>query len=156
MISVDVADHRFQLRAAAVIVEDDFVLLHRFEGDAYWALPGGRVEAGEDATATLVREMREEVGEPISCGELLFVVENFFAIGSRPYHEIGLYFATCLAGASPLRDRTGVHLGSEGKHRLEFRWFTLAQVASLDLHPSFLRHELAAPRAGIKHIVQRG
>ncbi len=156
MISVDIADHRFQLRAAAVVVEDEFVLLHRLEGDEYWSLPGGRVEAGEDAASTLVREMHEEVGESITCGELLYVVENFFAGAAKPYHEVGLYFAARLAGPSLLRDRSRAHLGCEGKHRLEFRWFALAQLANLDLRPSFLRRELSAPRAGVKHIVQRG
>lgn len=48
MISVNIAGHRFQLRAAAVVVHGGFVLLHRLQGDAFWALPGGRVEPGED------------------------------------------------------------------------------------------------------------
>ena len=42
MISVDIAGHRFQLRAAAVVVHDGLVLLHRLVGDAYWALPGDK------------------------------------------------------------------------------------------------------------------
>src|SRR5689334_21162768 len=99
MISVDIAGHRFQLRAAAVIVHEGFVLLHRLDGDEYWALPGGRVEPGEAANATLVREMIEELDEPVECAELLYVVENFFAHAGKPNHEIGLYFRTALRPA---------------------------------------------------------
>lgn len=35
------------LRAAAVILNNDAVLFHRREEDAFWALPGGRIEPGK-------------------------------------------------------------------------------------------------------------
>jgi len=47
MISFNIAEQRFNLRAAAIILQDDLVLLHRVEDDAIWALPSGRVEPGE-------------------------------------------------------------------------------------------------------------
>lgn len=78
MISVDIAGHRFQLRAAAVVLHAGHVLLHRHEDDDFRALPGGRVEPGEDAASTVVREMREELGESIACDALLYLAENFF------------------------------------------------------------------------------
>lgn len=52
--------------AAAVIERPgEFLLAQRPEGKAYpgyWEFPGGKVEAGEDARAALVREVREELG----------------------------------------------------------------------------------------------
>ena len=156
MISVDIAGHRFQLRAAAVVVDDGLVLLHRLEGDTYWALPGGRVEPGEDARATLVREMAEELSEPVECNELLYVVENFFVHADKPNHEIGLYFRTHLVPASVLLDKSRSHIGVEGGKRLEFRWFPAAILREVDLRPSFLRESLARPSLGFEHIVQRG
>ena len=105
MISFDVNDHRFNLRAAAVFIVDDFVLLHRLEGDAIWALPGGRVVASEDGAAAVVRELLEKLGETVECGELLFVIENFFEHQSRSNHEVGLYFSARLNADSPLRSR---------------------------------------------------
>jgi 8-oxo-dGTP diphosphatase len=53
--------------AAAVIVRPDgeFLLAQRPEGKpyhGYWEFPGGKIEAGEDARAALVRELREELG----------------------------------------------------------------------------------------------
>ena len=59
MISFDLGSHRFQVRAAAVIVHEESVLLHRLESDDFWALPGGRVEPGEEASDTVVRELYE-------------------------------------------------------------------------------------------------
>lgn len=96
MISFDVGAHRFQFRAALVIVRDGHVLLHQIEGQNFWCLPGGRVEPGERAAHTVVREMREEVGSEIQVGKMLWSVENFFRDGERPHHEIGLYFTRCL------------------------------------------------------------
>jgi 8-oxo-dGTP diphosphatase len=53
--------------AAAVIERPDglFLLAQRPAGKpypGYWEFPGGKIEAGEDARAALVRELREELG----------------------------------------------------------------------------------------------
>ena len=48
---------RFNHRAAAVIVKDGHLLIHRNIRDAFWALPGGRIqlmESGETALALVV------------------------------------------------------------------------------------------------------
>jgi len=123
MIAVDIGGFRFQLRAAAVIVDDRSVLLHRLEGDEFWALPGGRVEPDEDARSTLVREMNEELAESVECDDLVYVVENFFTHAGKPNHEVGLYFVTRLKHESVLLNKARSHWGAEGGHRLEFRWF---------------------------------
>lgn len=130
-------------------------MLHRFEQDEFWALPGGRVEPGEDAASTVVREMQEELHQAVACGPLLFVVENFFAYREKPNHEIGFYFRVVLPGDSPLLDASRSHLGREGDRALEFRWFPLAGLGDVNLHPSFLRSALARPMPGVGHIVQR-
>ena len=40
-------------------------------GRGLWSVPGGRVEAGEDDAAALVREMREETGLEVVPGPLI-------------------------------------------------------------------------------------
>ncbi|SHE29108.1 ADP-ribose pyrophosphatase YjhB, NUDIX family [Lampropedia hyalina DSM 16112] len=128
MISFDIGNHKFQLRAAAVIVENGYALLHRLEGDPIWALPGGRVEPGEAAASTVVREMLEETGEHLECGGLLFVVENFFEYNGKLQHEVGLYFRSALRPESHLRNKTISHQGIESDKTLEFRWFQLDEL----------------------------
>lgn len=156
MISVDIGGFRFQLRAAAVVIHDRSVLLHCLEGDKFWALPGGRVEPGEDARSTLVREMDEELTEAVECTELVYVVENFFTYASKPSHEVGLYFTTNLRPESALLDKSRSHWGVEGDSRLEFRWFAIDQLVGLDLRPSFLRQSLSRSVLQFEHVVQRG
>jgi ADP-ribose pyrophosphatase YjhB (NUDIX family) len=155
MISFDVANHRFTLRAAAIFLQDNSVLLHRLADDAIWALPGGRVEPGEDAASAVVREMLEEVAERVQCGELVFLVENFFEHQSQSQHEIGLYFFAHLEPESPLRVSSHSHFGVEGSKRLEFRWFPRSELSQVNLHPSFLRTALAKPRLLFEHVVHR-
>ena len=49
MISFDTGLGVFRYRAAAVCIHDDHALLHKFVGNDFWGLPGGRVEFGETA-----------------------------------------------------------------------------------------------------------
>ena len=154
MISFDLDHHTFHLRAAAVIIRQEQVLLHRLAGDTVWALPGGRVEPGEPAASATVREMLEETGEAIDCGGLLFVVENFFEHKGRSQHEVGLYFGSTLSPDSRLNDMTVSHAGIEGGKVLEFRWFALSDLSHVNLHPAFLRLSLAAPNEVVRHVIQ--
>jgi len=171
MISVHLHGQRFQVRAAAVILHAGCALLHRAPGDGYWALPGGRVEVGEEASATIVREMREELGEEASativremreelgeeveCGRLLHVAENFFDLAGRRNHEIGFYFLVSLPEDSPRLDKTRSYRGIESHLDLEFRWFPIAELAAVNLRPTFLHASLASDPLAFSHAVQR-
>ncbi|MBS7349255.1 MAG: NUDIX hydrolase [Comamonas sp.] len=156
MISIDISGHLFQFRAAAIFAHDGHVLLHRCEPDTFWALPGGRVELGEDAQATIIREMKEELNESVECGRLLYTVENFFTYSSKSNHEIGLYFQASFHPDSALLEKSRSHIGVEMEKRLEFRWFPKESLQKLEIYPSFLRESLSQPINGFQHIVQRG
>jgi len=155
MISVHLHGQRFQVRAAAVILHAGCALLHRAPGDEYWALPGGRVEVGEEASATIVREMREELGEEVVCGRLLHVAENFFDLAGRRNHEIGFYFLVSLAHDSAHLDKARTYRGIESHLDLEFRWFPITELAAVNLRPTFLPASLAADPLVFSHAVQR-
>lgn len=154
MISFDAGTHQFHLRAAAVVAKHECVLLHQLEGDSFWALPGGRVEPGETAAAAITREFQEELGIPVQCGELLWVVENFFSYADKPHHELGLYFEVTPEGGSIL-ESAGPFIGTEGSRSLKFAWFDRARLAEIDLRPSFLIDALANGKSSFTHVVQR-
>ncbi|MDQ7970225.1 MAG: NUDIX hydrolase [Oxalicibacterium faecigallinarum] len=156
MISFDIANHRFQLRAAAVFVHNAHVLLHRIEGHDFWALPGGRVEPGEEARTTVLREMKEELNESIECDKLLYLVESFFEDAGKQNHEIGLYFLTRFVSDSPMLDVKKMHRGVEGEKKLEFRWFPQHELSDIALYPSFLCQALSASELRFQHVIQRG
>jgi 8-oxo-dGTP pyrophosphatase MutT (NUDIX family) len=155
MISFDAGHCEFNLRAAAIIVDQGRVLLHRQRGDDFWSFPGGRVEVSESGSFAVQREMQEEIGERISCGELLWVVENFFTYRGRAHHEIGLYFRAELASESRILNFQGPYEGIERDRRLSFDWFSTSQLSDIEIRPSFAAAELMAMRPGVRHLVHR-
>ncbi|WNG26925.1 NUDIX hydrolase [Cystobacter fuscus] len=155
MLSFDTPTHRFHLRAAAVIRQGARVLLHRLETDTIWALPGGRVEPGEESAATVVRELREELGIEATVSHLLWVAENFFPHAGRNYHELGMYFEVTLPDDSPLLTGPGPYFGSEPGAVLRFQWFTLEELERLDVRPAFLTRALASTSPVPMHFVVR-
>jgi len=155
VISFDTGSHRFNLRAAAVIFHDEYVLLHQVEGDDFWCLPGGRVEPGEHAAQTVIREMEEEVGASVQIEKTLCIVENFFSYNGRPNHEIGIYLVARLEPGSPLLDLAVSHSGHERNKRLTFTWVARQRLSEIDVRPVFLRQLLQADRVALAQVIQQ-
>jgi 8-oxo-dGTP pyrophosphatase MutT (NUDIX family) len=148
-----IVDHvQFNFRAAAVIVDDGYVLLHRADYEAFWSLPGGRVEAGEPSATTIARELAEELGPTCDAqvGRLLWVIENFFSHEGARFHELGMYYHVTLGAANPYRAKDRAFNGieddlplHEGEPiRLIFQWFPLETLADMPLYPITLRTRL--------------
>jgi ADP-ribose pyrophosphatase YjhB (NUDIX family) len=155
MISVRISGQRFSVRAAAIIRDEAQILLHRPVGEEVWALPGGRVEIGEESSAAIAREMAEELGENIKIGRLVYVVENFFEYSGEQFHELGFYYEASLDSQSKLLDKSKSHIGVESNLKLEFRWFPSEELMGVNLRPSFLKETLAQAELGFHHVVHR-
>lgn len=151
-LSFDVGGALFNYRVAAVLIQDGHVLLHRAEGDDFWSLPGGRGEILESSVTTLEREMAEELGVTVRAERLLWVVESFFTLGGRRFHEIGFYYKARMLD-DRLQDKGREYRGREQGRRLVFRWFPLADLRSARLYPVFLRDGLRALPATVCHVI---
>lgn len=123
-----------RLAPSAIIVRDGCVLLaRRPEGKSFaglWETPGGKAEEGEDARATLARELREELGCESVIGE--GVAEAWLSppVTSQCY-RIPFYVCTLLGEPRPL-------VASE------LRWCTAEEAVALPLTPASA------------HVVERG
>ena len=153
MISFRTGSHRFHLRAAAVIVHEGAVLLHQAQGDAFWALPGGRVEPGEEAAHAVKREMREELCVDVRVVQLAWLAENFFDHQGDSHHEIGMYFLAALDVNSALLGNPGPFCGTEGDKPLTFAWFQMSRLAAVDIRPAFLATLLTEQDFTFRHVV---
>jgi 8-oxo-dGTP diphosphatase len=71
---------RPEVAVSAVAVSDGRLLLVQRapgrSGGGVWAVPGGRVDAGERLRDAVVRELREETGLRARCGDLVGWVER--------------------------------------------------------------------------------
>jgi 8-oxo-dGTP diphosphatase len=70
---------------AAVIERGGLILIGQRKSTGrhplQWEFPGGKVEAGEEPAAAVVRELREELGIEAEAGELLDSYEFLYADG---------------------------------------------------------------------------
>jgi 8-oxo-dGTP diphosphatase len=87
-------------------------------GRGLWAVPGGRLEPGEDARAAAAREVREETGLEVEVGAELLTVE----IGG---YDVTDFAATVVGGE--LR---------AGDDAMDVRWCTPADLGLLPLTPT--------------------
>jgi 8-oxo-dGTP pyrophosphatase MutT (NUDIX family) len=138
-----------------VIIDRERLLMHRDVRDDFWALPGGRIEFGESAGATLARELEEELGVTAEVGRLLWVVENFFTFRGVEFHEISFYFHVSLPEDSMVKAHSEPFEGDENGVPLVFEWYRIDELESTALHPSFLRKAVAQLPQETQYVVHR-
>lgn len=131
-------------RACAILRHRGRVLLNRYGGDDFWALPGGSVEVGEFSSGALEREVLEEVGIKVACGRLLWVIENLFDYRGTHYTEFGFYYEAAWPAGAAITE--GEFAGAEAEQF--FRWCDPNEVAAIDLRPSGLKTPLLALMRG--------
>lgn len=151
-------DWIFSYRVAGICVQDGKVLLQTTTGeDRSFAFPGGHVEFGETNEETLIREFREEIGAEISVGDLKWVAEVFFPWGSRPCHQICLYYMVEIQ--NPEIPRNGFFLAKEHMEgrsfNLEFHWVPLEEVKKREIYPTQTPELLQKLDDGVQHFVYK-
>ena len=87
-LSVVLNNQKLNIRACAIIIHDNKLLVHNNVNESHVALVGGRVKIGESSEQTLKREIMEEMGKEIEILEYVSTIENFFEADDMPYHEI--------------------------------------------------------------------
>lgn len=157
MLCFEDGTDRFQMRAAGIALREGHVLVHRATTEAFWSLPGGRVEQGEASGETLFREMQEELETDVAIGPLAFMLESFFPLLDRQFHEIGFYHRMTVPETFPFATDGICHRIMDGAAALEFKWVpaTAARLAAEAFRPAVLQAHLGEPQPGVLHFVER-
>lgn len=154
MLTFDRGNLRFNHRVAGVCVHEGHVLLTHAECEDFLILPGGRVEIHEDTRTALGREITEELGCEAEVGRLLRVVEDFFSLSGREYHEVAFVYEFVPLDRSVLQN-TWTRNIADGGVAIEFRWFHLDDLETVNLQPGFLKEALADPPTSVEHRIIR-
>ncbi len=143
MITFKSGKIRFNYRVGGILIQDDHVLCQTASSENFFFLPGGRAELGEAASATLLREMQEELGVLMKIERLLYVVENFFTDPKDSWHELGFYFLMTAPADSYLNQslETITRVDEMGNH-LRFDWLPIVQLETFPLYPPFFQKAL--------------
>ena len=121
-------------RACAIIIDRAarcVLLIHRWrDGQEYFVLPGGKIEAGETPAEACLRETREETGLEITLGSQ---AASFVNRGRVEHYFLVSFYAGELQLGFPEQDRQA----SENIYKLE--WVPAGQLPDTNLLPERIR-----------------
>lgn len=143
----------FRYRAAAIIVENDCVLLASNSKADYLYSVGGGVHMGEKVEDAVVREVLEETGIHYEVDRLAVIHENFFTDSSECFkdlkcHEIALYFLMKPRGSQELNSNSFTQGVKE-----DMVWIPIKDLDKYKAYPTFLKDYFNKEHTGIEHIV---
>ena len=133
-ITIDVADYKLNIRAAAIIIHKGKVLLHNDKKLGFYALVGGRVAIGEDSKNTLHREILEEIGKEVEIQNYAFTVENFFTHNNQKFHEIMFVYQADFKKEDDKQLETTIQ-NMEGNNYLQYDWIPIEKLEEYDIRP---------------------
>ncbi len=107
-------------------------------GKGLWSIPGGRIEPGETDEQAVIREVREETGLTVSCGQLLGAAELPGQDGA--VIEVRDYLAALPQGTAAAAARAGDDAAA-------VRWVTDAEADAMEARGELTAGLLAALRS---------
>lgn len=140
-ITIDVDDYRLNVRAAAIIIHNNKLLVHKNRNDNYYALLGGRVKFGENSEETIKREILEETGKEIEIKGYISTIENFFEINGLKYQEILFVYEAEFKNENDKLIQDKIK-NVEGNDNLQYEWVDLNELNDVPLRPGAIKEIL--------------
>ncbi|NLC88214.1 MAG: NUDIX domain-containing protein [Clostridiaceae bacterium] len=140
-LTVNLEDYLLNIRAAAIIVHNNKVLVHRNVNSDHYALLGGRVKIGEDSETTVIREILEEIGKKVEVTGYVATIENFFEMKNKKYHEI-LFVHKAEFEKEEDRKLEKTIKNAEGKEYLQYEWLEIDKLNNYNLLPNSIKNIL--------------
>lgn len=135
--------------AKALVIRDGKMAAVRIRdaGEEWYIMPGGGMEAEETLSEALCREVMEELGLEIECGELLFVIEG---VHGEAFHRVDLVFECRIVREVP---EAILHADT---NQVGIEWLKISSLNTQPLYPSKLRRQIMNYYEGKPHRVYLG
>lgn len=150
-LSFNTKQGSFTFRVAAVIIEDNKLLMVKHEDYPCYYTVGGKVRINETSEEAVLREAYEETGIEFQIDRLSFIQERFFEIAGKQHHEIVYYFL--------MKENMNIDLSCKGftdqGPKESLHWLPLESLDKTYLIPEFFKTKLLDNRVGIEHIISK-
>lgn len=137
-LTVVLDNKKLNIRACALIIHNNKLLVHNNVNESHVALVGGRVKIGESSEDTLKREIKEEMGKEIEILEYVSTIENFFDADDMPYHEIMFVYKVDFKNDEDKKIIDSIK-NIEGEDELRYDWIDLDKIEEYPLKPQILK-----------------
>ena len=135
--------------AKALVIRDGKMaaIKIRDAGEEWYIMPGGGMEPEETLPEAVCREVMEELGLQVECGELLFVIEG---VHGERFHRVDLVFECKIIGEKADAQR------QSDTNQVGVDWLEISRLNTLPLYPSKLRRQIMNHYEGKPHRVYLG
>lgn len=137
-LSLDLGEYKLNVRAGIVIVHNNKVLTHKSDDKDHYALPGGRIEVGENSEETVKREIFEEMGREIEIEGYVATIENFFVMEGKKYHELYFLYKGEFKNEEDRKIEYTLN-NEEGNDYLHYEWLDLSKIDEYNILPGCLK-----------------
>lgn len=144
----------FRYRAAAIIVNDNKVLLARNSRDDYYYSVGGAVHVGETSYEAVIREVFEETGLTFVIDRLAVIHENIFW-GNDPGFEGKICHEICFYYRMKAKEKLEINHSSKTSEGIDewVEWIEIDKLDQVKAYPIFLKEYLKSDKEEVVHIV---
>lgn len=127
------ANGNFSLRAAALIIRQNKLLLAKSDSyDCYYTVGGG-IQQNETSDNAVIRECYEETGCHFEIDRLVFVQERFFSLDNILHHEVVFFY---LMKETNYELYDGINTDQKDEHLF---WVPIEELDNINLVPAFLK-----------------
>ena len=140
-------DARFSLRAAALILQNNQLLVIQNDTARCCYTIGGGVRIGETTEEAVLRECREETGLDWQIERLVFVQERFYCADDTQHHEL-VFFYLMKPPAVPIPSGQNTDQMDE-----RLCWLPLDKLEDAPLVPAFLKEAMRKLPQTVTHMV---
>ena len=137
-ITIDIEGQLLNVRTAMCIIHNHKLLTHRNVNSDHYAVPGGRIQIGEDSVTALKREIMEEMGKEIEAIGYVATIENFFEMKGSKFHEIMFVHRAEFKNEEDKKIEYTIK-NIEGEDYLQYEWIEIDKIEEYPIVPQIIK-----------------